>query len=170
MKTKHIFLVPCLLVVLGTFEAFAFYDPASQRWINRDPMDEIGFNLCYGGTAMEPRRLLDIDKDFLADSHTYSFVLNCPTTCVDPDGRSVQSTCDACVVTPAMAKAIFDYAEAVRRMDAKYRDAWPAAVQEYMDKWQKELKSQFGSCVAEPLAKTVPGTSTTGPVVKPKRL
>src|SRR5512140_2977999 len=64
MKTRHIFLLLFLLYLLGLFEAGAFYDPALQRWVNRDPLGEVlDYNLCR-------------------------FCANAPTLCVDRDGRS----------------------------------------------------------------------------------
>jgi hypothetical protein len=54
MKTQHIFLVAGLLFVLGTFAASAFYDPVAQRWLNRDPIEELGGLNLYNFLGNDP--------------------------------------------------------------------------------------------------------------------
>jgi hypothetical protein len=51
MKTSMNF-IPLLLALLAYFSslhtASAFYDPSTQRWINRDPVGELGFETLHG--------------------------------------------------------------------------------------------------------------------------
>jgi RHS repeat-associated protein len=57
--------------------AFGYYDPAIQRWINRDPINEPGFTLLTCTT-----RVFNRDEE----KHLYGFVMNEPISHVDPRG------------------------------------------------------------------------------------
>ena len=49
-----------VLLFLTTFQtASAFYDPAPQRWINRDPIEEIGGVNLYAFVVNNPTRYAD---------------------------------------------------------------------------------------------------------------
>jgi RHS repeat-associated protein len=71
---------------------YRFYDPNLQRWINRDPLDEFGWQVQFG--ASTDKRLLDrIQKGGLlhalemsGEINEYSFVLNGPVNEVDEAG------------------------------------------------------------------------------------
>jgi RHS repeat-associated protein len=55
---------------------YRFYDPNLQRWINRDPLGDAGFELArHGG-----------DTDFENSRTAYDFVGNDPVTSIDPLG------------------------------------------------------------------------------------
>jgi hypothetical protein len=79
MKTRHVFLVPFLLLVLGTFEVSAFYDPGLQRWINRDPLYDRGSPSGRGSLA---------GQETLEGRNVFTFVENAPLGRLDPDGRN----------------------------------------------------------------------------------
>lgn len=66
------------LSVLQT--ASAFYDPAPQRWINRDPINELGFNILNG-----KRRVFNMDEE----KKLYGFVRNNSVSLADKDGRGL---------------------------------------------------------------------------------
>jgi RHS repeat-associated protein len=76
MKTKHGTLMG-LLVALATAgcvsPAQAFYDPSTQRWINRDPYREAGFE-----ASRSQQSLL-----LVSEPHRYLFVVNNPVSKVD---------------------------------------------------------------------------------------
>ena len=77
MRTK---LLPRLLVLLITLLAHhtarAWYDPGLQRWINRDPLGEAGFeSLRRGATAAR-----------VHGGNLYTMARNGPTSRVDPLG------------------------------------------------------------------------------------
>jgi RHS repeat-associated protein len=55
---------------------YRFYDPSLQRWVNRDPLGEKGFE--------QLRRVRNLAGDHQANA--YSFVLNNPCDVVDPNG------------------------------------------------------------------------------------
>lgn len=80
---------PLLLLMLlaGAPLAQAYYDPGIQRWINRDPISDTGFNRQRrGGTSVPPRAVAD-----------NSFVGNNPIMSVDPHGLSPLQDCfDKC--------------------------------------------------------------------------
>jgi hypothetical protein len=52
-----------LLVLIGMLEllpvAHAYYDPAAQRWLNRDPIEETGGLNMYGFVRNEPIHAID---------------------------------------------------------------------------------------------------------------
>jgi hypothetical protein len=76
MKTKHIVLLGAFLLALGVFEASAFYDPGLQRWINRDPLGEKGFE----AFRTSKRQVSPEGRNLSA------FVLNAPVSRWDPTG------------------------------------------------------------------------------------
>ena len=56
---------------------YRYYDPNLQRWPNRDPLGEFGFQAMWQPT----HKVLNNENDL------YEFVMNSPTYTVDPDGR-----------------------------------------------------------------------------------
>ena len=67
----------------GSHTASAFYDPAIQRWLNRDSFGENGFE-----TALRTRyRYLQKRAEILEGPNFYTFVLNATLVYVDTDGR-----------------------------------------------------------------------------------
>jgi hypothetical protein len=75
MKTKHIVLIGTFLLALAVFEASAFYDPALQRWINRDPIHELGGKNLFSSVLNNPVSLVDkygLDPDdFNSDDYIF---------------------------------------------------------------------------------------------------
>jgi hypothetical protein len=65
--------------------ASAFYDPSIQRWINRDPRGEIGFEALRKGFPVD-RTALQNSTDLRQDGDPYRFSGNSPGTHVDPEG------------------------------------------------------------------------------------
>lgn len=61
MKTLTVNLIRVftLLALIGTSVSFGFYDPAAQRWVNRDPIAEHGSANLYGFVANHPLALYD---------------------------------------------------------------------------------------------------------------
>ena len=67
-----------LLVFLGGLSsAHAWYEPSVQRWINRDPVNEFGWNTRQAQPAS------------FGDSNPYLFVENSPITRLDPLGNEI---------------------------------------------------------------------------------
>jgi len=81
MKAKpntFLIIVGLLAYLLGLCNASAFYDPGTQRWLNRDPAAELGF------------RLLRQQKPAKFDiSNFYRYVGNTPVDKNDPQGLAV---------------------------------------------------------------------------------
>jgi len=77
MKTRLFrSLLAAAFLCVGANAALAFYDPGVQRWINRDPLGELGFEILGGGAVGVP-----------ADGpNLYGFVGNSPTYEVDAFG------------------------------------------------------------------------------------
>jgi hypothetical protein len=78
MKTlsKLTFPLSFLLLVLSHLPAAAYYDPGLQRWLNRDPIGEAGFQT---STALQPDGWVNKDDP-------YTFVENTPPTLLDAQG------------------------------------------------------------------------------------
>lgn len=72
-----------LLVLMALFgglhTAKAYYDPGTQRWLNRDPVYEAGFGKLRGSRPLLPE----------LDLNPYRFVGNEPVLKVDPLGLTV---------------------------------------------------------------------------------
>src|SRR5215471_8468694 len=73
-KATHWLLFALALWLLSQQCGQCFYDPGSQRWINRDPLEEAGFET-----------LLD-NKPVRGGANLYTFVRNSPVTQIDPLG------------------------------------------------------------------------------------
>lgn len=79
MKTRSAilaFCLGCLLFSLTPPSALAFYDPSTQRWINRDPVGEPGFRVLARPTA----------RSGGDGPNSYAFVKNDPLSHIDPHG------------------------------------------------------------------------------------
>jgi len=76
MKTTRPKFLMFVLLLLSTLELSAFYDPNLQRWPNRDPLEEAGFELFLGGGSFPGS----------AGQNLYAFVRNSPITGTDPLG------------------------------------------------------------------------------------
>ena len=151
---------------------YRFYDPGLQRWVSRDPFREAGTEILLNLVPTLRFRFFDAALNLIPDVAIFLFVSNDPIFVIDPNGKwpkKLDKACELCFVTPAMAQAINDYNDALRRLHQRYGDNLPDWVDTFMDEWKKDLVSKFGSCVVSPIAETVPGTTTTGPVIKPKR-
>ena len=83
MKTRNmlriLFLVPVLLAWFGS-SAHAFYDASVGRWFNRDPINELGFNL-----LIQNQNPFNLDEE----KNLYGFARNNPVVFYDADGRVV---------------------------------------------------------------------------------
>jgi len=97
------FLLPLLLLLLYGQVTLAYYDPGLQRWINRDPLGEKGFQLALRAPATQniDRSLQVLAKVFLRatprkpggftaswGNNAFAFVGNGPLDHVDPLGLS----------------------------------------------------------------------------------
>jgi len=60
------------------YYGYRFYDPYLQRWLNRDPINEPGFNL-----LIQSQTPFNLDEE----KNLYAFVHNDPLNKIDPDGR-----------------------------------------------------------------------------------
>jgi hypothetical protein len=73
--------LPLLVLVLlaGLHQANAFYDPSAQRWLNRDPLEERGFETL--------RNILPIPiRNLLTQKNLYAFLDNRAGNAIDPFG------------------------------------------------------------------------------------
>jgi len=59
------------------YYGYRWYDPNSQRWLNRDPISELGFML-----RSKSQHVLSLDEE----KNLYAFVFNKPVSIVDLDG------------------------------------------------------------------------------------
>jgi len=85
--------------------ASAYYDPGVQRWINRDPLLEPGFEIVRSAYAPSgaPRGFLSFGE-FLEGLSLYGFLRNTPTMHVDPFGTVTAWYC-VCQVAPSPPSA-----------------------------------------------------------------
>jgi RHS repeat-associated protein len=89
MKTQmkpSIWFLTLLALLTAPHLASAYYDPGVQRWINRDPVQEPGFELVRGG-ALWP----------YLNRGAFQFVENDPLDEIDPLGLS--SKCQSSLLT-----------------------------------------------------------------------
>jgi hypothetical protein len=125
MKTKKFQLVKMLsflTFLLATSAAFGFYDPAVQRWVNRDPLNDLGFELLSSRKQFDFRikeqsitllrefirnanipeyirheiQRTHMNSGFAIDPNTenlYKFAFNTPIGLVDPIGLSCRYEC-----------------------------------------------------------------------------
>jgi hypothetical protein len=97
LKAKLIRAFAMLALIFGTSTTYGFYDPAVQRWVNRDPLDELGFEVLRGGQA----GLLGDGPNF------YTFVQNDPIDRGDYlglYGSSIENAVRACMALPTPAQ------------------------------------------------------------------
>jgi hypothetical protein len=74
-----------LLALLGSLQiTLGYYDPAAQRWINRDPIKESGFQAGARGLGEGEGRV----------AHPFAFVLNSPVGRQDALGLAVWNPLD----------------------------------------------------------------------------
>jgi hypothetical protein len=71
-------LLALVLLLLTLRPAFAFYDPGVQRWLNRDPFPELGFQESLSPAIARPRHS--------HDASAYAFVMNTPENAADAWG------------------------------------------------------------------------------------
>jgi RHS repeat-associated protein len=64
---------------------YRFYDPNLQRWLNRDPLGEIGFEVTRDGLSLVLLQVMYIDA-ISGESDLYDFVRNSPTAMFDSLG------------------------------------------------------------------------------------
>jgi len=69
-----------LILFFSTLTASAYYDPAMQRWLNRDPLGETGFE------ALGTERWNSLPSD---SANCYVFLRNNPVSFVDLSGLAV---------------------------------------------------------------------------------
>jgi hypothetical protein len=83
MKTRFI-LIQLLGLIGFVLHASAFYEPIVQRWINRDPINELGFRLQN-----------NIRNNGTLDNSYYNFLSNSPIKEIDAFGliKYVRATC-----------------------------------------------------------------------------
>jgi insecticidal toxin complex protein TccC len=60
------------------YYGYRFYEPGLQRWLNRDPINELGFKL-----LTRSRNEFNLNEE----KNVYAFVGNEPVNRFDPDGR-----------------------------------------------------------------------------------
>jgi hypothetical protein len=104
MRTKtHITLILAALLAywVGLCNVSAFYDPGTQRWLNRDPIDENGFVLVRTGYQL-PRfaPLLFAAARRPLDMNAFGFVGNDPEDRYDPFGMDSQCSNDCAKAPP----------------------------------------------------------------------
>lgn len=91
MKTNSTLLSLALVWLTLPSSGWAFYNPESGRWLNRDPIAELGFRLLVSGVqpflVSEPYE--EREQENPRELNVYAFVLNDPLDYVDPDGRSL---------------------------------------------------------------------------------
>ena len=93
----------CFLALLGLtwlpHLASAHYDPSLQRWINRDPIGEAGFEKLRGRVA----------AGSAAGANSYAYILNNPVNEVDPLGLQIVAPPPPVVVNPVVPTFVCFY-------------------------------------------------------------
>ena len=109
--TRWLVLAACLLA--GVHAANAWYSPSQQRWINRDPSGEPGFESLRRG---EPRALAD-------GPNSYSFVHNDPTDKVDTHGLWCYQLMSCCPGLPptVICKVVIEFGDNCTPIGGDYR-------------------------------------------------
>jgi RHS repeat-associated protein len=173
---------------------YRFYDPNLQRWPNRDPFGDLGFEAVQIGSAfkfwsMQPW------GELIEGPNLYEFARNNGIDFIDTDGMGAMSTigntigniwkpvsgavggvlCTLSGYKCAMAyQAAMDaaskYRAGVDLLNNKYGDSgeWPPAIVQIMNQWQND-NIKLAAAAAAACAHAAPGTSTSGPVNNPVR-
>jgi len=66
---------------------YRFYDPNLQRWLNRDPLGEFGFEVLGSKTGSKKKLPFSKISEFAKGPNLYIFVLNTPIDLIDTDGK-----------------------------------------------------------------------------------
>lgn len=98
-RTKTVLI--SLLTLCWAQMASAYYDPTVQRWINRDPLNEIGFN----GLKVD-RRGLDQEEE----QNLYAFLGNRTPNFIDEYGLLRITGACWCVILPAVGHCVVNCA------------------------------------------------------------
>ena len=88
MKSRIQFLTSALILLAllsATNLASAYYDPGVQRWLNRDPFLEPGFETVRNDIPAGLRRLQSLGE-FVERPNLYTFTDNEPVSHRDPNG------------------------------------------------------------------------------------
>jgi hypothetical protein len=101
-KTNSVLIAVALLAYwVGLCNASAFYDPCMQRWLNRDPIGELGFRRLRGerqvvtSSTRGRGKKLNQALNEPGGPNLYGFVLNSPINYRDPLGLDpVTSMCE----------------------------------------------------------------------------
>ena len=89
-KTNAVLVILALLAYFsGLYTASAFYDPNTQRWLNRDPVSERGFILLKLKSSLLFRAFTP-PSNMLVYDNLYDFCGNDPVTSIDPKGTQAQ--------------------------------------------------------------------------------
>ena len=112
-KTNAVLVILAMLAYFGEIHtASAFYDPGTQRWLNRDPFGESGFEESISRRASILRGVAVLNR--IGDKNLYGFVRNRPTGSYDllglapgtPTGPGTLA-CTAAIEQLAAADAAF---------------------------------------------------------------
>lgn len=132
MKTQKLRIAGILLLlalIIGTSATFGFYDPAVQRWVNRDPIEE------DGGVNL------------------YEFVLSRPVSHFDRDGRQGSIATPAGAAAAAEAEALsLGYTSAAQMRAAIKAAAMAARIAEARckrDRCKEEWEDARKKCAQE---------------------
>ena len=83
------------LTLIATVQtSLAMYDPGLQRWINRDPLDEPGFEIVRNRLHVGSSPYRPAEK--IEGPNLYDFVHNSPLAFIDPYGDRLAPACAAC--------------------------------------------------------------------------
>jgi RHS repeat-associated protein len=177
---------------------YRYYDPNLQRWPNRDPFADLGFEVVQSPLPIE---VLNSQRwaERIEGPNLYEYVRNAPTGSVDTDGMGTFGDVASgmmnglknnwgklsagvggtmCVIAgdkcyqaiKAAADAAAKYQNTANTLNQKYGDSsdWPSGVQQLMAQWQQDNIKLAGDA-AKACLKGVPGTSGSGPVNNPTR-
>jgi hypothetical protein len=108
-KPNSVLIAVALLAYwVGLCNASAFYDPSMQRWLNRDPLGELGFEVARTLKPL-PVRLAKPNEIFQAPN-LYEFVRNNSVHYFDSFGLHWSFACASIdkAINDAMATAMYD--------------------------------------------------------------
>jgi len=142
------------------YYGYRFYDPALQRWVNRDPIAESGGLNLYTFVRNDPNRFVDLNGNEPVTVGIVTTVICSAIYGVARFGIGIS----AYQTQSDSEKA---YRDELKRLERRYGVCLPDNIQEYMDQWRNELLCGFGAGIA-PFVEGVPGISSTGPVSFPK--
>jgi RHS repeat-associated protein len=83
------------------YYGYRFYDPVLQRWLNRDPLGEPGYEVALGAWPAKAIHVLPLGE-LIEDINLYRCVNNDQIDNVDTDGRGIWNSTKKNILGPTV--------------------------------------------------------------------